>query len=131
MMSQFTSVSIAIVEYEGQYLVGRRAEHVPLGGLWEFPGGKMAANETPQAAAMRECWEETGIRVVVSHCLVVNLHQYAHGQIKLYFYACHPKVPFDPRDLPRPPYQWVSREKLGELEFPAGNQHVLQQLLGR
>ena len=130
-MSQFTSVSIAVVEYEGRFLVGRRAAHVPLGGLWEFPGGKMEAHESPQATAARECLEETGIPVVVSHCLVVNLQLYEHGQIKLYFYACYPKVPFDPQTPLRPPYQWVSRKSLAELEFPEGNKPVLQQLLGR
>ncbi len=126
-MSSFTSVSIAVVQYEDRFLVGRRAVKVPLGGLWEFPGGKIEGDESPQAAAERECLEETGIRVIVSHCLVVNLQQYEHGQIKLYFYACCPKIPFDP---PPMPYRWVSREELAQLEFPEGNRPVLEQLLG-
>ncbi len=130
-MSDFTSVSIAVVEQEGRFLVGRRAEHVPLGGLWEFPGGKLEGHESPAAAAERECLEETGIRVIATHCLVVNLHQYEHGQIKLYFYACHPRpTSCADRPAPRAPYQWVSRQTLAELAFPEGNRAVLQQLLG-
>ena len=48
-MSSFTSVAIAVVEHENQFLVGRRAQHVPLGGLWEFPGGKLEGDESPRA----------------------------------------------------------------------------------
>ena len=46
-----TQVAIAVVENQGRFLVGRRAEHLPLGGLWEFPGGKVESQETAAAAA--------------------------------------------------------------------------------
>ncbi len=129
-MSRVTSVAIAVVQFDNQFLVGRRAKHVPLGGLWEFPGGKLEEDESPQEAAARECLEETGIRIEVSHCLVINLQQYEHGDIKLYFYACSPKAPFNPDIVPHPPYRWVSRDELAKLTFPEGNKHVLKQLLG-
>jgi 8-oxo-dGTP diphosphatase len=129
MMQHITSVAIAVVQHQDQFLVGRRAEHLPLGGLWEFPGGKLEADEAPQDAAERECQEETGLDVVATHCLVVNLQQYEHGQIKLYFYACQLKDP-DAALEPIEPYHWVDRDQLKSLEFPVGNQPVLQQLLG-
>ena len=133
LMSTFTSVAIAVVEHEDQFLVGRRAQHLPLGGLWEFPGGKLEGDESPQQAAERECLEETGVTVVASHCLAVNLQQYDYGQIKLYFCACHLKHidTNSPHPAPAPatPFQWVSRTELASLEFPVGNQPVLQLLL--
>jgi 8-oxo-dGTP pyrophosphatase MutT (NUDIX family) len=58
-------VAISVVRHAGCYLVGRRATHLALGGLWEFPGGKLEADESPRDAARRECWEETGLRVDV------------------------------------------------------------------
>jgi mutator protein MutT len=132
-MPDFTSVAIAVVEHDEKFLVGQRAEHVPLGGLWEFPGGKIEQDESPQDAAQRECREETGIEVVATRCLVVNLQQYDHGQIKLHFYACRlKKTGFDtPNATAYPPYHWVTRQELSELEFPVGNRAVLDQLLGR
>ena len=132
-MPEFTSVAIAVVEHENKFLVGKRAEHVPLGGLWEFPGGKMEEDESPERAAERECLEETGLQVIATRCLVVNLQQYEYGQIKLYFYACHLKI-VDSNTITHdatPPYHWVSRQELGGLEFPVGNQPVLEQLLGK
>ena len=58
-------VAIAIVEQNGQFLVGVRPESVPLAGLAEFPGGKVHDDETAAAAAVRECREETGLQVVI------------------------------------------------------------------
>ncbi len=130
-MAPFTSVAIAVVEHEDKFLVGMRAEHVPLGGFWEFPGGKLEGDESPGQAAQRECLEETGMEVTATHCLAINLQQYEHGQVKLYFYACQLKnrTATVPRDEPTAPYQWVSRKTLGELAFPVGNQPVLQLLV--
>ncbi len=136
-MSQFTSVAIAVVEHEDQFLVGRRATNVPLGGFWEFPGGKLEEDEAPQQAAERECLEETGISVIATHCLAINLQQYDHGQIKLYFYACRLRI-LDhlqdsgldsPSSTPVSPYKWVSRHELASLEFPVGNKPVLELLV--
>jgi len=132
-MTGVISVAIAVVEHEDRFLVGQRARNVPLGGLWEFPGGKLEGNESPGQAAERECWEETGLRVRAAYCLAVNLQHYAHGHIKLHFYACWLKDSWmrDPTGAePIAPYRWVSREELAALEFPVGNKPVLQQLLG-
>ncbi len=132
-MTQFTSVAIAVVEHDARFLVGRRAKCVPLGGFWEFPGGKIEEDESPQKAAERECLEETGIDVLATRCMIVNLQQYEHSQVKLYWYSCQLRDP-DPNGplvQPTPPYQWVSRKELADLEFPVGNQAILQQLLDR
>ena len=47
-----TPIAVAVVRYDGKFLIGRRPEGVPLAGLWEFPGGKVHAGETPEAAAV-------------------------------------------------------------------------------
>src|SRR5947209_7478611 len=61
-----TQIAIAVVEQDGRFLVGRRPAGVPLAGLSEFPGGKIEPQETAEAAAVRECFEETGIVVEVT-----------------------------------------------------------------
>ncbi len=54
-----TRIAIAVVEHDGNFLIGLRPSGAVLGGLWEFPGGKVEPDETPEAAAARECLEET------------------------------------------------------------------------
>ncbi len=58
-----------ILDGEGRCLACRRPEGKHLGGLWEFPGGKVDAGEMPDAALVRELEEELGIRVEVGERL--------------------------------------------------------------
>ena len=53
----------ALVDADGRVLLCRRPEGKQLAGLWEFPGGKVEAGETPEAALIRELAEELGIEV--------------------------------------------------------------------
>src|SRR5262249_13310601 len=62
---QPTLVAIAVVEHGERFLVGIRPEGKPLAGFAEFPGGKVNDGETPEAAAIRECDEESGLRIEV------------------------------------------------------------------
>lgn len=56
-------MAAALVDGDGRVLVQRRPQGSPLAGLWEFPGGKIEANECPEAALVRELDEELGIDV--------------------------------------------------------------------
>jgi 8-oxo-dGTP diphosphatase len=53
----------ALVDADGRVLICQRPEGKPLAGLWEFPGGKVEAGETPEACLIRELAEELGITV--------------------------------------------------------------------
>lgn len=59
-----------IVERDGDVLLVRR-RMTPRQGLWTFPGGFVDFDETPGEAAVRECWEETGLAVEITHLLDV------------------------------------------------------------
>lgn len=126
-MNTHLSVSIAIVEQDGRFLVGRRSDHLPLGGLWEFPGGKIEQGESPRAAAVRECREETGLRVRASHSLLVHQQVYEHATITLHFIACEM---CDATQSPQAPFEWIARSELSQLQFPAGNAPLLKLLTG-
>ncbi|MBB6428062.1 (deoxy)nucleoside triphosphate pyrophosphohydrolase [Sphingopyxis sp. JAI128] len=56
-------VAAALVDRDGRLLVQQRPEGLPMAGLWEFPGGKIEADETPEAALIRELGEELAIDV--------------------------------------------------------------------
>ncbi len=72
-------VAAALVDDEGRVLIAQRPQGKQLAGLWEFPGGKVEAGETPELALIRELDEELGI-VVKEACLapfVFASHTYA------------------------------------------------------
>jgi len=56
-------MACALIDADGRVLLAKRPPGRPLAGLWEFPGGKVEAGETPEAALIRELEEELGIEV--------------------------------------------------------------------
>jgi len=118
-------IGVAVVERDRRFLVGLRPKDVPLGGLWEFPGGKVRSGETPSEAAVREFLEETGwlVRVVGRYAEVA--HDYPHASLRLHFFACQcveQRGPLSPR------FQWIEGSQLKRLSFPAANAGLLQML---
>ena len=120
-----TLIAIAVVEHEGRFLVGVRPEGIPLAGFWEFPGGKVEPHEPPAQAAVRECLEETGLKVAVVSVYPAHVHRYDHGQVHLVFFRCRLTQGDFP---PRAPFRWVDRTELRALQFPSGNAELLALL---
>jgi 8-oxo-dGTP diphosphatase len=58
-----TVVAVALVDAEKRVLLQQRAADRAMAGLWEFPGGKVEAGETPEAALVREIEEELGVKL--------------------------------------------------------------------
>jgi 8-oxo-dGTP diphosphatase len=80
----------ALVDVDGRVLLARRPEGRPLAGLWEFPGGKVGAAETPEAAVVRELREELAIDITES-CLApftFASHAYADFHLLMPLYVC-------------------------------------------
>lgn len=77
-------VVCAVIERDGRVLLARRPAAKHLGGLWEFPGGKIEAHETPAAALAREIHEELGCALVVTGDLGVFEHRYDSLTIALH-----------------------------------------------
>ncbi|QDU61909.1 8-oxo-dGTP diphosphatase [Planctomycetes bacterium Pan216] len=124
-----TRVAIGIVWRGGRVLVGRRSQDVPLGGAAEFPGGKCKPNEPPAATVVRECREETGLRVRVAGKRHRCKHQYDHGRLELHFFDCVIADP-DGDAEPRPPFDWVDLQTVADLDFPEANAMVLSMIVG-
>ena len=79
----------ALVDPDGRILLSQRLEKKPLGGLWEFPGGKIESNENPEQGLIRELEEELGISVSQS-CLAplaFSFHQYPSFDILLLLFV--------------------------------------------
>lgn len=69
-------------------LVSRRHDATHLGGLWEFPGGKVEEGESLEQALLRELEEETGIDARVGSLLLEHTHAYPDRTVRLYFFEC-------------------------------------------
>lgn len=109
----------ALVDPDGRVLVARRPEGKPLAGLWEFPGGKMAADESPEACLVRELAEELDI-TVDSACLApltFASHAYEGFHLLMPLYVCR-VWQGEPRPLEEQTLRWVRPRALRELAMP-------------
>ncbi len=125
-----TRIAVAVVECDGQFLIGQRPPDAALAGLWEFPGGKVEPGERVADAAARECLEETGLTVRAIAELSKVTQQYAHGLVEVFFVACRPVEAgaVKTRTL-KAPFRWVARGDLSRYEFPAANAALVKQLV--
>ena len=121
-----TPIAIAVVEHAGSFLIGQRPPGTALAGLWEFPGGKIEPGESAEAAAVRECLEETGLAVEPLFRYPEHVQQYDHDRVQLCFVAC--RLSPATQSILREPFRWVARDDLGAYAFPAGNARLLQLL---
>jgi 8-oxo-dGTP diphosphatase len=80
----------ALVDADGRVLIAQRPAGRPMAGLWEFPGGKVEVNETPETTLIRELQEELGI-IVNEACLApltFASHSYADFHLVMPLYVC-------------------------------------------
>jgi len=76
-------VAAAIAIQAGRVLVTRRAPGEKLAGMWEFPGGKLEAVETPQQCIVRELKEELDVRSIAGEIMAETVYEYVGGVIHL------------------------------------------------
>jgi mutator protein MutT len=120
-------VAAGVMFREGRLLIAQRHESDHLGGLWEFPGGKIEPGETFEECLRRELMEELGVNVTVEELLEITSHEYLGHKVKIRFFQCkifsgNPK-PLDCQSL-----KWVDAVELGKYEFPPADVQLIQRL---
>jgi len=122
-------VVLGVLVHRRRVLIQKRPDTGLMAGLWEFPGGKLEAGETPEQALGREFQEELGLAVDPIQKLAVIKHQYTSFRVVLHCYRCR----FHGRRQPitlgaAAEARWVTAGELHEYPFPAANRKLITML---
>lgn len=87
MNTKLVDVAAAVIERpDGKFLLAQRPAGKVYSGYWEFPGGKVEADETIMSALKRELHEELGLDVELCYPWITTVHAYPHGTVRLHFF---------------------------------------------
>ena len=121
-------VVTALIRKEDHLLLGLRPEGSTLAGIWEFPGGKIEAGESPEEALQRELNEELGIEAEIGELKLTATHQYGDvGILLIFFEVVYWKG--SPKAEHHTDLKWVHRNDLSQYKLPEANMKVLPSLL--
>src|SRR3990167_135111 len=126
-MTSLPVVAGGIKFAEKFFFVALRPPHPPFSGYWEFPGGKIEAGESPFVALIRELKEELGILVKTADPLLRFQHTYPNRIIDLHVWQVK-TFTGKPHGREGQVIDWVTLEKLQQLEFPGANKKVVDFL---
>lgn len=114
--------AVALIDVDGRVLLAQRPEGKSMAGLWEFPGGKVEPDETPEAALIRELQEELGIDTWAS-CLApltFASHTYDDFHLMMPLFACR-KWEGTPQAREGQVLKWVKPAQMSEYPMPAAD----------
>ena len=119
----------ALIDADGRVLIAQRPPHKAMGGLWEFPGGKIEAGETPEATLVRELEEELGI-AVEEPCLApftFASHAYPDFHLLMPLYVCR-RWEGTPSPREHTALKWVRPRELGAWPMPPADLPLIAML---
>jgi A/G-specific adenine glycosylase len=111
------TVTAAVIRRGSQVLIARRPSKGLLGGLWEFPGGKVEPGEELPAGLAREIREELGTDILVGAAFGIYQHAYTHFKVTLHAFICSLNGQ-EPQPLEASELRWVEPPELAQ--FPMG-----------
>jgi len=123
-------VVAALIVCGDDLLITRRPPDSHLGGLWEFPGGKIQKGETPEQALIREIREELDADIRVVSLFWQEVFEYDIKTVDIAFYFCEllssrQKI----KTLGVSELAWIKREELRQFTFPAADAALIERLL--
>lgn len=128
-MAKQINVVGAVILRDGRVLCAQRGPSGALGGLWEFPGGKIEVGETPRAALEREIVEELCCQVDVGDEVVTTAHEYDFGTVNLTTFYCE-LVSGEPQLTEHSEVVWLAPNHLGTLEWAPADIPAVELIQG-
>lgn len=123
-------VACALIDPDGRVLITQRPQGKSMAGLWEFPGGKVEAGETPEAAIIRELDEELGI-VTQADCLApltFASHGYDDFHLMMPLYVCR-RFQGMARSREGQAMKWVRPRQLRDFPMPPADAPLIPFLI--
>jgi A/G-specific adenine glycosylase len=109
-----------VVFKNGRMLITRRKPDGLLGGLWEFPGGKVGPEESSSQACIREIKEEVNLDIAVTEQLTTIRHAYTHFKITLDVFICRYRGGRVRLSGPED-FRWIRMRQIDAFPFPKAN----------
>lgn len=120
-------VVAGLVFRQGRLLITQRRPGDHLGGLWEFPGGKVESGETPTEGLRRELREELEAEVKVGDLIAEVAHAYPERRVHIQFFRCR-LLCGEPVPRHCAAVAWVTPTELDRYPFPAADARLLERL---
>ena len=123
-------VACALIDTDNRVLVTSRPDSKSMPGLWEFPGGKIEKDETPEQALQRELREELGIETFVSCLAPLNFasHSYENFHLLMPLFICRKwQGILQPKEQQQ--MKWVRARDLYKLEMPPADRPLIHSLI--
>ena len=122
-------VVAAVVERSGRYLITQRRPSAVLPLMWEFPGGRVEAEETDAQALKREVRHRLGVDVVPGELISFVSHPYERYVVDLYLYECQ-LAGGEPTERNVNAFKWVSSAEFDQYPFTPADELSMNKLLG-
>lgn len=124
-------VAAALTNEKGEILLQKRPMHAQMGGLWEFPGGKVDSGESPEIALARELEEELGIIVAAEELIPETFASEPLGDrnLVLLLYRCG-KWAGSPAPIYASEIRWVLPQDMADLPMPPADYPLVRKLQG-
>ena len=124
-------IGVAVIyDNDGRILIDRRKQEGLLGGLWEFPGGKIEPNETVEECVKREIKEELAIEIEVNDRLITVNHAYSHFKVTLNVFNCR-HLSGEPQTIECDEVKWVTLDEIDSYPFPKANGQIINAIKER
>ncbi len=119
-------VAVAVIVNENQQiLIAQRPLDASHGGRWEFPGGKLEADELPEQALIREVREEVGLDVEKYQFLGEVMHQYPEKSVQLFVFLVTQFAGQPACIEGQLAMEWMTQGNLNPDDFPEANRKVI------
>jgi A/G-specific adenine glycosylase len=121
-------IGVAVItDAQGNILIDRRKQEGLLGGLWEFPGGKIEPGEAVEDCIRREILEELGIEIEVRDRLITIDHAYTHFKVTLNVFNCT-HLSGEPQPIECDEVKWVTLAEIDQYPFPKANGQIIEAM---